>query len=478
MMAIPQIRKTVYVVTMVMISAGSTLAQTLSVGDQAPVLSIHKWIVGEEVNTFEKGQVYVVEFSAVRCPPCMKTIPHLTAMAEKYSGKVTVISVYTKESNVEETTNLRHIDQVNRLVHTLGDKIKFTVAVDVPLQATANLWQVKGTPDIFIIDQLGRIAWRGSNGNAMEEILPEIIFGNFDVFRAQRETKEFYAKVTAAFKLKRQGQYREAVMMMDTLEDRYHSYKGVIAETRFKLLIGDDDTGAYKILSEMINDDPGVAWDKLLQHAYVEAKHPDYVLVLKAADHGLQQAETARIEARIWTVKASVLRHKGWRVEAKQRRELLQQAVKFMEKAVERSKSWGDAEFAEHINNQYCYFKYLALVGSNEWKANAFIRWMLTHNINPEWSNLISESLTLQKHPDYKVLILVADKIAGDAKQRSNIIEVWSAVEWKAKIYVAQGNISEALRAYEMIIEQSRSEGNTKAAVRFEAALAALKQKT
>ena len=45
-------------------TVGGAFAQTLKVGDPAPALTVDKWVKGEPVKEFKKGEVYVVEFWA------------------------------------------------------------------------------------------------------------------------------------------------------------------------------------------------------------------------------------------------------------------------------------------------------------------------------------------------------------------------------------------------------------------------------
>jgi thiol-disulfide isomerase/thioredoxin len=52
----------------------------LAIGDNAPAISIDHWVKGEDFDTFEDGQVYVMEFWATWCGPCITTMPHLSGL--------------------------------------------------------------------------------------------------------------------------------------------------------------------------------------------------------------------------------------------------------------------------------------------------------------------------------------------------------------------------------------------------------------
>src|SRR5678816_220472 len=66
---------------------------TLWAGDAAPPIAIGKWVKGGPVTGFERGRIYVVEFWATWCVPCVKSMPHLAEVQAKYREKgLTVIS--------------------------------------------------------------------------------------------------------------------------------------------------------------------------------------------------------------------------------------------------------------------------------------------------------------------------------------------------------------------------------------------------
>ena len=55
------------------------------------------WLKGTPIQGFERGRVYVVEFWATWCGPCIAAMPHLSRVADKYKRRVTVIGVDVME---------------------------------------------------------------------------------------------------------------------------------------------------------------------------------------------------------------------------------------------------------------------------------------------------------------------------------------------------------------------------------------------
>ena len=75
----------------------------LTIGSVAPPLDIEHWLSDGhgkfgEVTNFESGKVYVVEFWATWCGPCVASMPHLAELQESFADQdVQIISVSNED---------------------------------------------------------------------------------------------------------------------------------------------------------------------------------------------------------------------------------------------------------------------------------------------------------------------------------------------------------------------------------------------
>ena len=122
------------------------------IGDEAPALVQLTWIKGEPV-TISPGQVYVVEFWATWCPPCRKSIPHLTELQQKYKDRIVFIGLSKEDA-----------ETVRPFVDEMGEKMDYAVAVDAAGAAFREYMTAfgqSGIPHAFIVSTAGKITWHG-----------------------------------------------------------------------------------------------------------------------------------------------------------------------------------------------------------------------------------------------------------------------------------------------------------------------------
>jgi len=102
---------------------GAVAAADLDVGSPAPPLNIEKWIVGEPVVLADgkDKSIYVVEFWATWCGPCIRTIPHMTKLAKTFEKQgVKIIGVSIDGENTRSN--------VEPFVKKMGKKMDYIVA--------------------------------------------------------------------------------------------------------------------------------------------------------------------------------------------------------------------------------------------------------------------------------------------------------------------------------------------------------------
>lgn len=137
---------------------------TLKKGSDAPAIQMTEWVKGSPVTGFEKGKVYVVEFWATWCPPCIKSIPHLTELQKKHKDKLTIIGVAGSEKPAGKDGDKR-LPTVRDFVKKQGDKMDYTVGFDAD-KKMVNTWMKPagegGIPCSFIVGADGKIAWIGN----------------------------------------------------------------------------------------------------------------------------------------------------------------------------------------------------------------------------------------------------------------------------------------------------------------------------
>lgn len=156
----------------------------LSIGSKAPELAIAKFVKGDSVDGFDAGQVYVVEFWATWCGPCVAAFPHLSDLQEEHGEKVRFIGVNVWEGVDNQADR---IAKVEAFVKDQDENMRYTVAVEDG-SAMADTWMKpaaqNGIPAAFIVDGTGHIAWVGHPGG-IDKPLNDVIEGNFDASDAK-----------------------------------------------------------------------------------------------------------------------------------------------------------------------------------------------------------------------------------------------------------------------------------------------------
>jgi thiol-disulfide isomerase/thioredoxin len=159
-------------------------ASTLGVGDAAPALSIAKWIKGQPVEKFEKGKVYMVEFWATWCGPCITSMPHISELQKKYADQGFVAIGVTSTDTRGNT-----LEKVEKMVADKGATMGYTVAWDKE-RATNDAFmraaEQNGIPCSFLVDREGKIAYIG-HPMGIDKVLEQVVAGKHDIAKLKAD---------------------------------------------------------------------------------------------------------------------------------------------------------------------------------------------------------------------------------------------------------------------------------------------------
>ena len=239
------------------------------VGQSAPEITLREWVTENPPGAKDlAGGVWVAEFWATWCRPCVDQVEHLIKLTDTY-GPMGVEFVSLSQ------------DKLTKIVHKfVRDKgINYNVAID---NGTADWFGVLGYPTVFVINHLGKVAWKGYPWDKEFEkeiqkavkagpppLLKGVNLGPFDYLkeplRGGRKFANSYHKIRAQINNPKKS--ATAKKIVDTIDQRINQ------QTRkAQGLQQTDPSRAYHIYRELVKKYDGIEVVKPAKAAYLEMK--------------------------------------------------------------------------------------------------------------------------------------------------------------------------------------------------------------
>lgn len=227
---------------------------TFVIGQPAPAFKSGRWLKGEPVTELERGRIYVLEFWATWCGPCLSAMPHLSELARQHRDHVTVIGVNVMERGPAERVE----PLLDKFVAQMGDKLDYANCRDTADDYLLNHWynpsKSLGIPASIVVDAQGRIAWVG-HPHGLPAVLDALIANTFEYENAAAKFTATAAKNDALNKVlnayiaaTEAGDWAGAIAVVDN----HPEYSAMLSISRFTALLHVDADAALTQVKEAI----------------------------------------------------------------------------------------------------------------------------------------------------------------------------------------------------------------------------------
>ncbi|MEM1165082.1 MAG: redoxin family protein [Planctomycetota bacterium] len=281
------------------VASAQTSSENAALGEPAPPLTSVTWLSGNAARAYEPGTVYVLDFWATWCVPCIASMPHLQQLQQKHADdnvEFIGLAVFPRPGT---TPVLDFVHNPARYSGGRVQEVTWTVGEDrgrVTERAYMTSQGLGGIPMVMIIDREGLLAWIG-HPNAMDEPLAQIVSGEFDT-RAYAAVHRLTTELRAQA---RSNDWAGAVQTIDAMIDADPNQVDVYGSVRYTLTrdqLGDaEGAAAYgqMLLTDLAKDRATplreLAWAIVNPDAQLARKSRDVELAERAGERAVELTE-------------------------------------------------------------------------------------------------------------------------------------------------------------------------------------------
>ena len=262
------------------LSSDAVVAQKMTVGSKAPPIDIEHWVSDrdgdfEKVTDLKEGKVYIIEFWATWCGPCISSMPHLVEIQDKYADKgVQIISISDESlETVEGFLKKKVRGSKSEEAGTYAELTSaYCLTTDPDESVKKDYFRAagrRGIPSAFIVGKTGLVEWIG-HPMSMDKPLAQIVDDKWDREKyaadlKKREEKEkarnaemaeFAKFAEELWEMKEDGDFESALKELDIYlkeqeKDSPFYKQGMVIRTALVMEAGGDEAIAeFKKLAD------------------------------------------------------------------------------------------------------------------------------------------------------------------------------------------------------------------------------------
>jgi len=242
--------------------------EMLTIGSVAPVLDVEHWVQDGNgkfaaVTKFEDGKVYLVEFWATWCGPCIRSMPHIVEMQENFGDRgFQVVSISDEDLETVEGFLEREVPGKDDMTYKELTSA-YCLTTDPDGSAEKDYMRAagqNGIPTAFLVGKTGNIEWIGHPMDNLDKVIEQVLDGDWDrkafaaTFQAKQEMQVMQAKLG---RLLQQDKTEEALNLLDETIDNMakknsdDSIMEPMRRMRSQLLIMTGSKGAAEAMTKM-----------------------------------------------------------------------------------------------------------------------------------------------------------------------------------------------------------------------------------